>query len=38
MTGVRLELLTNIYQHLFIESGIRGGVSTICHRYGKSNV
>ena len=36
MTGVQLELL--IDQHLFIKSGIRGGVSTICHRYAKSNV
>jgi len=38
MTGVRLKLLTDIDQHLFIESGIRGGVSTICHRHAESNV
>ena len=38
MTGVQLELLTDIDQHLFIESGIRGGVSTICHRYATLNV
>ena len=29
MTGVRLELLTDIDQHLFIESSVRGGVSMV---------
>ena len=29
MTGVKLELITNIDQHLFIENGLRGGISVI---------
>lgn len=33
MTGVQLDLLTDIDQHLFIEEGIRGGVAMISHRY-----
>ena len=33
MTDVELDLLTNIDQHLFIEEGIRGGVTMIIHRY-----
>ncbi|XP_041377266.1 uncharacterized protein LOC121389682 [Gigantopelta aegis] len=37
MTGVQLELLTDIDQHLFIEKGLRGGISFIAHRYAKSN-
>jgi hypothetical protein len=36
MTGVRLELLTDIGQHLYIESSVRGGVAMIPHRYSKS--
>jgi hypothetical protein len=32
-TGVELELLTDYNQHLFVESGIRGGVSMISHRH-----
>ena len=33
MTDVELELLTN----LFVEEGIRGGISMISNRYGKAN-
>ena len=36
-TGVRLELLTEPDELLFIERGIRGGVSYICNRYARSN-
>ena len=36
-TGVRLELLTQPDELLFIERGIRGGVSYICNRYARSN-
>ena len=36
-TGVRLELLTQPDELLFIERGIRGGVSYICNRYTHSN-
>ena len=32
MTKVKLDLLTDVDQHLFIEDGIRGGVATITHR------
>ncbi|GFS56160.1 uncharacterized protein TNIN_391221 [Trichonephila inaurata madagascariensis] len=37
MTKVRLELLTDIDRHLFIEKGIRGGVAMISHHYAKTN-
>ena len=37
MTGVRLELFTNIDQLLFVEKGIRGGTSYIANRLGVGN-
>lgn len=37
MTSVTLQLLTHPDEYLFIEKGMRGGVSMISNRYAKSN-
>ena len=35
--GVNLELLTDVYMHLFIERGTRGAISMVNKRYAKAN-
>ena len=37
VTNVTLDLMTDLDMVLMIESGTRGGVSTISHRHGKGN-
>lgn len=37
VTGVELELLTNYDKYLFIERGIRGGITSCIKRYSKAN-
>ena len=33
MTEIKLELISDIDKHLFIEKGLRGGISYICKRF-----
>ena len=37
MSGVRLRLIDDIDMHLFIERGMRGGISYIAKRYCRAN-
>ena len=37
MTGIRLEKINNIDVHLFLEKGMRGGISYISKGYSKSD-
>ena len=36
-TGVKLDLLTDYDMHVFVEKGLRGGISMISHRYAQAN-
>ena len=37
MTGIKLEKISDIDKYLFIEKGLRGGISYIAKRYSKAN-
>ena len=37
MTGVKLEKISDIDKYLFVEKGLRGGISYIAERYAKAN-
>ena len=37
MTKIELDLISNIDMHLFIEEGMRGGISYINKKFGKAN-
>ena len=37
VTGVKLEKISDIDKYLFIEKGLRGGISYIAKRYAKAN-
>ena len=37
MTGVKLQTISDIKVHLFIEKGVRVGISNICKRYALAN-
>ena len=37
MTGLKLELISDKDKYLFIEQGLRGGISYICKRFSEAN-
>ena len=37
MTKINLDLISDIDMQLFVEKGLRGGISYIAHRHGKAN-
>ena len=37
MTGINLELITDIDMYQMVEKGLRGGISYIANRYSKPN-
>ena len=37
MTNVELQLITDIDMHLYLQAGLRGGLSVISNRYSKAN-
>ena len=37
ITGVKLEKISDIYKYLFIEKGLKEGISYIAKRYAKAN-
>lgn len=37
MTGIKLELITDVDMFQFIEKGLRGGISYIANRHGEAN-
>ena len=37
MTGIKLEKISDIDKHLFIEKGLRGGIPYIAKRHSKAN-
>ena len=37
MAGIKLDLISDIDMHLFIEKGMKGGISYISKRYSKAN-
>ena len=38
ITGIKIEKISGIDKYLFIEKGLRGGISCIAKRYAKKNI